>query len=264
MLEVENIQSPFRYEVRLPDTANLTPVREQTDIVNDLAEKYDYAQVVFDAVSRTVFIDYVAKETRGVGCIPGIARAQKNAVMENAIYKLVCLCEALSATPTIKLVNGRILECSPISSIKPKCDCDKDDLWNLFADNVNLFLQNADRILGDSRLFLTPVSRKKNCFFSSIATLGEFIEFWIYCKENGIESNGYPICDICGNPMTGSHGCRAVTHNGERVKATLNISFINLIKLFGSINSRYIGIKSVCKSYTLAEAVNHLKIASKS
>ena len=264
MQVIDEIQSPFRYEKRLPDTANFTSVREQIDIVNDLAEKYDYAQIEFAAVSRTVFIDYVAKETREAGCIPGIARTQKNAAMEDAIYKLVCLCEALSTTPTITLVNGRILECSPVSSIKPKCDSDKEDLWNLFADNVNFFLQNADRILGDSRLFLTPVSRRKNCFFSSIATLGEYIEFWIYCKENGIESKGYPICDICGNPMTGSHGCRAVTHNGERIKANLNISFINLIKLFGSINSRYIGIKSVCKSYTLAEAVNHLKVASKS
>lgn len=76
-----------------------------------------------------------------------LANVQKDELIRPAIYNLVCLCEALSAMPTITLVNGRILECSPISSIKPKCDYDKDDLWNLFADNVNLFLHNVDRIL---------------------------------------------------------------------------------------------------------------------
>lgn len=89
---IKNITSPFYYETTLPENANLTPVMEHVEIVNRLAEKYKFKCVEFDTFHRTIAIEYTAKDTEGVGCYAAISRCGQNKDMEQAVYKLVCLC----------------------------------------------------------------------------------------------------------------------------------------------------------------------------
>ena len=252
---IKNITSPFYYQTTFPEYVNLTPVMEQVEIVNRVAEKYKFKCVDLDTLHRKITIEYTDKETEGVGCYAAISRCGQNKDMEQAIFKLVSLCNVLvDFSPEFTLLDNRSLSCQPIDHITSLIidDCD------LFYKNTNLFNDNADIILTDSKIFLTPVYCGKHSFFSGIPTLGVFTEFWLECQKRSAVEDNLPICKILGNPMTGSSGCKAINRKGEVVKAQLNIEFINLLSLFGKINSRYSHVKDVCKSYSLEEVINQL------
>ncbi len=228
----ESIKSPYIFEETLPDTSDLTPVFEQIDVVNKMAEKHGFSKVEFDKSTRIIHIDYKAKESQGMDVYEAAALAYKNSDMERVIYKLVCLCKVLVDKPEIKLLDGTILPCYPASHVAVDYGIDKNSDRQLFYSNVNLFLDNADVILNDSRMFLAPVYCGKTCFTRSVPTLGVYVEFWRKCREMSVEKNGLPIYYISGNPMTGSHACAALTLHGVTVKPTLKICFIDLLKLF--------------------------------
>lgn len=159
----------------------------------------------------------------------------------------------------IKLLDGRIIPCYPADHVVSDTRIDKDSDRQLFYSNVNLFLDNAEVILNDSRMFLAPVYCGKTCFVRSVPTLGIYIEFWFRCRELSVEKSGLPIYYMSGNPMTGSHACAALTPLGITVKPILKVRFIDLLKLFESINKRYSHVKGVCKVNTLEEVVCQLK-----
>lgn len=252
---LKEINSPFIYEITLPGNIILTPVIELVEMVNVTAEKYKFKCVEFDALHQKITIEYTAKETFGVGCYAAMSRSGQNKEMEQAIYKLVCLCNVLKdPTPEFTLRDHRRLSCQPIDHIASLRIDDSD----LFYDNVNFFKDKAEKILSDSKNFLTPVYCGKHSFFSGIPTLGIFTEFWIECQIQSAVVDNLPICKILGNPMTGSNGCKAINRKGEIVKAQLNVAFTDLLSMFGKINSRYRHVKDVCKSYSLEEVINQL------
>ncbi len=261
MQVIGGITSPFKYEVTLPETANLTPIKELIVIINKMAENHGSTNCIkatFDTVSRNVSVSYIAKNIYGVGCYAGTVRGFKRASMEKGIAKLVRLCNLLLSDKEIKLLNGNSVPCMPIEHISSFENIDKNTERQLFDGNVNLFLANADVILSDSRMFLSPVFCSKSCFFDGVPTLGVFVEFWQKCVKESIVDGELPICFISGNPMTGSYACAAVTPDGKFVKVRLHIEFIELLKLFGNINSRYKSVRDICHSYTLEDVVKRL------
>lgn len=157
------------------------------------------------------------------------------------------------------LSGGRQLECYLTNNMKTLPSGRDDEEGRLFYSNVPLFLKHSDEILGDSRMFFTPVYSQSFSPFFSRPTLGAFVEWWNKCTRKPVERNGYPICYISGNPMTGSHACQSVAPDGKLVKADLCVSFIELLKSFGNINSRYRNLSAFYQSYSLKYVVDILK-----
>lgn len=157
------------------------------------------------------------------------------------------------------LSDGKQLECYLTDDIKTLPTGRNDEDGRLFYSNVPLFLKHSDEILDDSRMFFTPVYSQSFSPFFSRPTLGAFVEWWNKCTREPVERNGYPICYISGNPMTGSHACQSVTPDGKLMKANLCVSFIELLKSFGKINGRFRNLSAFYQSYSLKDVVDRLK-----
>lgn len=134
----------------------------------------------------------------------------------------------------------------------------------LFYENARLFLANADKILKDSCLFLTPVPVQSGLAYTGISgfrqpTLGVYIEWWHHYVDDAIDRNGCPIWLISGSPLSGCHACRAVDINGESHNAELCGRFSDVWVSFVKTNSRYDKAKARFMAYTLEEAIALLK-----
>lgn len=158
----------------------------------------------------------------------------------------------------IIMLDGRSLPCIPAENGLPNHYVDLVGERALFYSNVNLFLEKAEMILSDDKMFLAPVYCLKNTFYRGTPPLGAIIEFWLKCRELAIETNALPIIEITGNPMTGTHRCKSVNSKGEIVNSELSIPFINLVKLYQSINVRYDTTKDTYQSFTLQEVIRRL------
>lgn len=128
----------------------------------------------------------------------------------------------------------------------------------IFLHLVWFLLENAERIMSDSRLFLCPVySQVFSPFFSGRPRLGTFIEWWLHYPEKSRDNDGNPIFCISGNPMTGSHGCYSVGPNGKTRKVTER-GFGSIISSFGKVNSLYKDVKKDCEYYEFDEVIRIL------
>ena len=165
-------------------------------------------------------------------------------------------------TEKIILLNGDTLECKK-KSIKAKttqpvkylADMSNIDVFKYFA---NFLLENADRILSDSGMFLCPIYTQ--CFSPFIKgrpTLGTFLEWWLEYPEFSRDKNGNPIYCISGNPMTGSHACYSISKSGSSRIVTEN-KFLDMLKSFGKVNSLYKEAKDNCEFHQLNEVLKIL------
>ena len=135
----------------------------------------------------------------------------------------------------------------------------------LFRNNIPLFLANKERILSDSRLFLTPIPMKNNLAFVGTdgfqnPTLGVFIE-WLLCCPQVIRTDRrhhtWVICHICGSPLSGANHCTWVNELG-RTKTAAIYPFLPVWQSFSKVNTRYGTAKTTCETYTLDKAVTLL------
>lgn len=139
----------------------------------------------------------------------------------------------------ILLMNGNILECYPKAEapvdIKPDAGLELDttgeylrigkmpvrsprktgeEPWmRLFFKEAFFLYEHRDRILSDSRMFLTPLPFQNNLAYSGTsglrhATLGVYLEWWASCERSLIKKDG----DVhaltyyfAGSPLSGSH-----------------------------------------------------------
>lgn len=169
---------------------------------------------------------------------------------------------------SIVLLNGNILRCYP-----------RQNYWQttfpwhlsrettrankrLFYTNVYNFIANADKILDDSRYFLASVGYYTSIGSTVMPCLGTFIEWWKYCKRHSWDADNLPIWAISGNPMTGSSGCATVNMNGILYSAKLQHRFIEIVKSFNCISSRYVEAQKECESYSLDYVLHQLPIKS--
>lgn len=164
----------------------------------------------------------------------------------------------------IKLLNGRDMECIPGTKFYERHVSIRSDetniIFNLFKESVWLILNNSERIMNDSRMFLTPIySQSFSPFFSnSRPRIGTFLEWWLQYPEYSRDKYGNPIYCISGNPMTGSHSCHAIDIEGNYRKATEK-SFLHILTSFGRVNSLYKNAKLTCKCYDLLDVINILR-----
>ena len=165
-------------------------------------------------------------------------------------------------TDKITLLNGHILEClkrpehaKTTQPVKYLEDMSNIDVFKYFA---NFLLENADRILSDSRIFLCPIyTQCFSTFFRGRPTLGTFIEWWLEYPEFSRDKNGNPIYCISGNPMTGSHACYSISKSGSSGIVMEN-KFLDILKSFGKVNSLYKEAKDNCEFYQLNKVLRIL------
>ena len=125
----------------------------------------------------------------------------------------------------IQLLDGRVLDCyqsqrpkcEPVSNeleidtsgvylsmkkpsssrpVKDEREDEEKELERLFLNNAFVLLDNRERILSDSRMFLCPLPIRNGLAYTGTSgfhhpTLGIYIEFWLHCpaatvmKDNG-------------------------------------------------------------------------------
>lgn len=197
----------------------------------------------------------------------------------------------------MKLLDGRELECYSSAEPEAKTVCNSmaldttgkylrtgqseatlAKLWaeeqgeqfkaakELFCEHVHLFLDNAEKILSDSRLFLAPVPEFNSLAFTGksgllMPTVGVYVEWWLHCKDASFDAQGLPIWYISGSPLSGNHACSVVDRQGKTHDAQLNGYFKPVWSTFMDINARYDEYKTRCRAYTLQEAVDILTAA---
>ena len=163
----------------------------------------------------------------------------------------------------ITLLSGKELECyrgADFTDRYASIGAEESRLiLNDFKESAWLFLNNTEKIMADSRMFLAPVySQSFSPFFSgSRPRIGTFLEWWLHYPQFSCDKEGNPIFCISGNPMTGSHACHVIDPEGNSRKASEK-SFLRILTSFGKINSLYKDAKLTCEHYELQEVIRLL------
>lgn len=137
-------------------------------------------------------------------------------------------------------------------------------LRKLFTDNAFLILANRDRILGDSRMLLTPVCVRNGMAYSGAfqtATLGVYIEWWLNAPYSVIFDENDEmslIWFVSGSPLSGGNLCSRVMEDGKT--ETVRVPFFRkLWPKFADIIADYHESKRLYQAYTLPEVIGILK-----
>ena len=132
----------------------------------------------------------------------------------------------------------------------------------LFVDNAFLLLQNRERILQDSRMFLAPVAVESGLAYTGTSgfrnpTVGVYLEWWSLCEgalrmdENGVRSLVYRLA---GSPLSGVNRCTAIREDGKEETVSLR-PFSDYWRSFMKINQRYSEAKSWYRAFTLQQVI---------
>ena len=142
----------------------------------------------------------------------------------------------------------------------------REEERNFFLPNAFFFLQHADRILTDSRMFLAPVPVQSGIAYSGTSgfrnpTLGIYIEWWQHCPESHWhDADGNPtlVYHLAGSPLTGGNQCAMTDEAGTFISVKLP-KFLPLWTSFMHINTRYTEAKERCECYSLQQVAAILK-----
>ncbi len=160
----------------------------------------------------------------------------------------------------LQLMNGTVLGCynRPASkNLLPTSDEDRKDLTQLFLAHAFVFLENRDRILSDSRMFLTPVPAPLG-MEGTQPTLGIFVEWWKSCVWSCImEPNGrkWLVYQMRHDHLREVTYCRVVNPQGEISPRTLT-PYGALSSSFKSLCRRYEDKQKRYDAYTLREVLD--------
>lgn len=149
--------------------------------------------------------------------------------------------------------------------VKDEREDEEKELERLFLNNAFILLDNRERILSDSRMFLCPIPIQSGLAYTGTSgfhhpTLGIYIEFWLHCpaatimKKNGAK---WLLWHIAGSPLSGSNRCSLVNSQGEW-KCEQVTPFIEIWRPFMEINTRYDEAKGRYDAYTLRQVLNIL------
>lgn len=144
-------------------------------------------------------------------------------------------------------------------------DEEKEQLRKLFIDNAFYLLAHSERILNDSRMFLTPVAVQSGLAYTGTGgfrnpTVGVYIEWWMNCAgamRTNNDGERSLVYRLAGSPLSGSNNCSEVLENSESRKVVIN-SFISCWSSFIKINTRYTEAKHNYQSYSLQQLLDIL------
>lgn len=192
----------------------------------------------------------------------------------------------------ILLMNGNILDCYPKAEVSDDIRQDgleldttgeflsvrnmpvktpdkigKEPPWMaLFFKEAFFLYEHRDRILSDSRMFLTPLPFRNNLAYSgtyglSDATLGVYLEWWLNCERSVIKKKGKIhslTYYLAGSPLSGINRCAAVTIDGKTKSVSFASPFCDLWRPFMIINKRYTQAKRIYQAYSIEETIASL------
>lgn len=135
----------------------------------------------------------------------------------------------------------------------------------LFTDNAFYLLAHRERIMRDSRMFLTPVAATNGLAYTGVSgfhnpTVGIYLEWWATCgnamrtDENG---NRSLVFHLAGSPLSGANHCSEVYEDGRIEQIHLSC-FSDCWRPFMAINTRYDEAKHIYQAYTLEELLDVL------
>lgn len=173
----------------------------------------------------------------------------------------------------IRLRDGRLIEGFQKSK-KPEMGLPKDviersKMWQchkekmIFLNNAFVFLENSERILSDSRMFLCPIPIQSemtdvgtsgfNC-----PTLGVYIEWWMNCEKSKVKKNEqlkWLVYHIAGTPLSGKNHCGLVNRKGKTITRSIYPSR-DVWSSFIDINRSYISVRNKYDAYTLFDVLD--------
>ena len=148
--------------------------------------------------------------------------------------------------------------------IAPKPEA-KEVLRQLFIDNAFYLLAHRERILQDSRMFLTPVSVQNKLAYTEspgmdAPTIGVYLEWWSSCLGSMVISDSGRlslIYELTGSPHSKFAICRQLYEDGETEPIHLYY-FARYWDSLMEINMRYNEAKEIYQAYTLQELLDIL------
>ena len=148
--------------------------------------------------------------------------------------------------------------------IAPKPEA-KEMLRQSFIDNAFYLLAHRERILQDSRMFLTPIVAHNGLAYTGTSgfhhpTIGIYLEWWSHCLGTMVISDSGRmslVYQIAGSPLTGSNSCGQLYESGESAPIRLS-GFSKYWQSLMEINTRYDEAKQIYQAYTLQELLNIL------
>lgn len=149
---------------------------------------------------------------------------------------------------------------------QPKATEDVERQKKLFTDNAFYLLAHRERIMRDSRMFLTPVAITNGLAYTGTSgfhnpTVGIYLEWWADCSEAmriDKDGNRSLVYHLAGSPLSGANHCSEVYEDG-RIKQVHISSFSDCWRPFMEINTRYDEAKHIYQSYTLEELLDVLR-----
>ena len=192
----------------------------------------------------------------------------------------------------IVLMDGRVLACHPLANevevevaddsmkldttgqylavgkkSKLPNQTDEEEKWleKLFLDNAFYLLGHRERILSDSRMFLTPVAVQSGLAYTGTGgfknpTVGVYLEWWMTCDgvmRTSKDGERSLIYRLAGSPLSGMNSCREVLENGLSRRVKL-MSFRSCWHSFIKVNMRYTAAKHQYQCYSLQQLLDIL------
>lgn len=134
---------------------------------------------------------------------------------------------------------------------------------HLFTENAWLFLEHAEEILSDSRMFLAPVNIQNGLAYTGISgfrnpTLGIYVEWWLNFADES-HDHGNPIWFISGSPLSGCNACSCVDPSGKHIDMSKTKRFGEVWTTFKDVNTRYTDAKQLYQAYSLEDVILKLR-----
>ena len=172
--------------------------------------------------------------------------------------------EATHPEGAIRLLDGTILTCYPKPERGEPQEAD-EELRQLFIDNAFYLLAHRERILQDSRMFLTPIGVQNGSSYTKslgldAPTIGVYLEWLISCLGSMVLSKSGRmslIYELTGSPHSKVTSGRQLYENGE-TEPIHSYGHVQYWEPLIEINKRYSEAKQIYQAYTLQELLDIL------
>ena len=161
-------------------------------------------------------------------------------------------------------MDGTLLRLYPATSLPaPLTPEARTEATELFRQSLSLLWRHRERILSDSRMFLTPIAELNGLAYLGAfpqATLGAYIELWTLCDaalitdERGVL---HFVTRVAGSPLSGGNRCTLVSEEGEVSTRSVR-DFSPLWRPFRGLIRRYRKPQATAQHYTLTEVLSLL------
>lgn len=161
-------------------------------------------------------------------------------------------------------MDGTLLRLYPATSLPtPLTPEARTEATELFRQSLPLLWRHRERILSDSRMFLTPIAEPNGLAYLGTfpeATLGAYIELWTLCDaalltdERGTQ---HFVTRVAGSPLSGGNRCTLVSEEGEVSTCSVR-DFSSLWRPLRDLIRRYRKPQATAEHYTLSEVLSLL------